>query len=213
MKTQIITIAHQKGGVGKTTIAINVQAEMQNALLIDLDSHQGLTVLNKLRPDDYKKLDVASIEDENHLEALVKNYAGQTILVDQGGFDSNYNRLVLSIADLIIIPCNQSPLEIMSLFRFDEILSEINNATGQTKKAHVLPCRHHVNKTQFDDFERSIAKSHNLILMKSRVPMRKDYMTSSECGLSVLEYPKSSEKSRGEVKNLCNEIKELLVRI
>ena len=47
MKGKIITIAHQKGGTGKSTISLNIAVELNNKYnlkIIDLDYQKSLTI-------------------------------------------------------------------------------------------------------------------------------------------------------------------------
>lgn len=51
---KIITVAHSKGGTGKTTTALQLAGELGITTLVDLDRHLCLATLNRLRPDDMK---------------------------------------------------------------------------------------------------------------------------------------------------------------
>jgi len=55
----VITVAQQKGGTGKTTLAANIGAALaatRRVALLDIDPQHSLTRWNALRPDSAAKL-------------------------------------------------------------------------------------------------------------------------------------------------------------
>ncbi|WP_162579977.1 AAA family ATPase, partial [Acinetobacter baumannii] len=99
---EIITIASRKGGVGKTTIAINMVVALSNkgkTLLVDADEQQSAMKWNKHRKE---KIDAISIHKDliAELEKLDGEY--QYILIDVAGRDSEIFREALLISDKLI---------------------------------------------------------------------------------------------------------------
>ncbi|MCW1341455.1 hypothetical protein OLP57_00750 [Campylobacter jejuni] len=46
---------------------------------------------------------------------IFRNKSTKTIVIDSGGFDSGFNRIILSASDKILTPFSDSPLEIYDL--------------------------------------------------------------------------------------------------
>lgn len=125
----IIVVAHNKGGVGKTSIALNLAASLKPSLIIDQDLHQGLAIINQLR---YKQLPVVTCETKSELiDALKKSDSNNDVLVDCGGFDSDLNRIAIAAADLVIVPANGDITEKIGLRRFDEMLIQLSEEMEQ----------------------------------------------------------------------------------
>lgn len=76
MKTSIITVANQKGGVAKTTSVCNLAASYalngNNVLVVDLDYQFNLTSLFNISKEDAEKNSIAKIISENaKLDSLI----------------------------------------------------------------------------------------------------------------------------------------------
>ena len=66
----VITVAHHKGGSGKTTQSMHIAGDLTPDEIIDLDVHEGISVLNKLRPDDCKLPVSVFTRSEEHTSEL-----------------------------------------------------------------------------------------------------------------------------------------------
>lgn len=205
----IIVVAHNKGGVGKTSIALNLAASLKPSLIIDQDLHQGLAIINQLR---YKQLPVVTCETKSELiDALKKSDSNNDVLVDCGGFDSDLNRIAVAAADLVIVPANGDITEKIGLRRFDEMLIQLSEEMEQHINVHVLFNRVHHAKRNFGEIEDFISSSKHMTRLNTVIPFRKVYPTAMEEGLSVIEYqPTKQSVAAKEVKSLAKEIKSLL---
>ncbi|MYM61600.1 AAA family ATPase [Vibrio sp. OCN044] len=208
---KIIAIAHQKGGVGKTTIALNISAVLKPDILIDQDLHSGLVVLSNVR-ESGEESNIVTCETKDELIAQLRQRDdGKNIMVDCGGFDSDLNRVVIAVADLIIVPCNGNITERIGLRMFETVLSEVGQEVGKNIKGHVLYCRHNPNKTRFEKVDEFLSHSNHMTRLASLVPQRADYESASEFGLGVVEYKRTKgSKAAREVMKLCEEIKSIL---
>lgn len=207
----IIAIAHNKGGVGKTTLAINLADGLKPDLVIDQDIHKSISVLNGIRPK-HQKLPVVHAETQAELISyLQQSDEGKTILIDCGGFDSDTNRLATAAADLVIVPANDDVTELIGLQSFDQVLSEISRNMGKHIHAKVVMCKTHPARSNFREMNNFLEKAQHLSRLNSIIPRRKDYPEAMFKGLGVLGIPaKKYGEAAKDMNDLITEIKELI---
>ncbi|MFZ3491348.1 ParA family protein [Vibrio harveyi] len=206
----IISTAHSKGGVGKTTTALNLAALLKPDLIIDQDLHKGLSILNAQREVPY---DVVADHDSKELISILREASelNKLVLIDCGGFDSDINRKAIAASDLVIVPANDGPTEVIGLTQFDKTLAQISEEFDVVINAKVLLTRVNPNRKYFEDIESFVNKSKRMTIFPCKLPTRKEYSIAMYEALGVIEHPatKYSVASR-EVKALACEIGELL---
>lgn len=203
----IISVAHQKGGVGKTTLTLSLQAVLNPDIIIDQDLHQSLIILNQLRDE---ALPIHHCETRDQLIDLLKQSdMGKTILIDCGGFDSDINRLAVAASDLVIVPANDDVTELIGLRHFNQVLTELSAEMGQHITANVLFNRVHPNRKKFADVDAFLANADHMTRFDAIIPMRKEYKLATAKGMGVTECKttKYSDAAR-EIKRLGEEIKQ-----
>lgn len=139
----IILIGSQKGGCGKSTIAINLAAYLahlgKDVILVDADRQQSaanwvkdrdLTTLPKVhciqRYDDVK----------NTLKDLAKRY--EYIIVDVAGHDSKELRTAMLVANLFIIPFRPSQFDLDTLPHLSEVIDQASSFNENLKSYGLL---------------------------------------------------------------------------
>ncbi|SGZ07752.1 Putative uncharacterized protein [Moritella viscosa] len=203
----IIAIAHNKGGVGKTTLSLNIAAILKPDIIIDQDTHQSLVILNQLR--DGTPLPVVTCNSRNKLiELLKKSNDNRHILIDCGGFDSDVNRLAVAAADMVIVPANDDTTELIGLRHFNQVLAEISAEMDDKIIAHVLFNRVHPNRKRFDDVEVFLDNAEHMTRLDTIIARRKQYPDAVAQGLGVTEYKATKHSAAArEIEQLVKEIK------
>lgn len=208
----IIAIAHNKGGVGKTTLALNLAATLKPDIIIDQDTHQNLVILNGLRE---QTMNIVICDDQHSLiKQLKKSELGQTILIDCGGFDSDINRVAIASADIIIVPANDDINELIGLRRFDQVLGELSEEINMHISAYVLFNRIHPQRKRFEEAEKFLSHAKHLTRLESVISRRKEYPLTAAKGYGVTECKatKYSDAAR-ETQRLSDEISTLMAKL
>ena len=206
--------SHQKGGVGKSTLAIN-HAYFKGCSIIDLDSQNSSMLFNQLRKmNDMKSIECFTADTVDEFKELVKDYKSNKenmIIIDSGGYDSEINRLALISADIIITPVGASQIELFGLQKFRNILNDASDATGTNVKTHVL-----INnvdsrsKKKISELREYIEKNEKYFnLLESVIHTRVDFKNAYGDGLTVKELDKES-KATQEIKSLTKEIDNII---
>ena len=210
----IVLYSHQKGGVGKSTLAIN-HAYSKGCSIIDLDSQNSSMLFNQLRKmQNRENIDCYTSNSINEFNEMIKPFKANKenmIIIDSGGYDSEINRLALISADIIITPVGASQIELFGLQKFRNILNEASEATGTNVKTHVL-----INnvdsrsKKKINELQEYISKNKNYFnLLDSIIHSRVDFKNAYGDGLTVEELDKDSKASQ-EIESLVNEINKII---
>lgn len=205
----IINFTHQKGGVGKSTLAINVAIKLE-ADILDLDSLNACVLFNNIRRLNGKG-DLTVIQAETAQEAMkiINEYkvSGKTLVVDSGGYDSEVNRIALLSSDVLITPVSPSQIEIFGLQKFIEILQESSEQLKATFMTNVIINNADVrSKSDVHKLKRFIAKNYKYLdAFSTVICSRVDFRRAYEMGLSVEELEKDS-KASNEIRLFCREI-------
>jgi len=134
----IITVAHQKGGVGKSTIATNLAVEMKLPI-IDLDSQHSCYLFSLLREEEHgKSLKVFTPQTPEEIKEILKKLPSDKVVVDSGGYDNDLNRFALLISDVVLTPVSPSQIEVFGLLRFAEIVKEAKKYNSSLKVCVVI---------------------------------------------------------------------------
>ncbi|ELJ9037776.1 ParA family protein [Campylobacter upsaliensis] len=183
---------------------------------IDLDGQNSITHLNSLRElNGLKPFEVLRFDNEKKLISYIEEVdEDKYVIIDSGGFDSLFNRLVLSVSDLIITPLADSPLELLRLIDFDKnIVSDIEKEIKHKIKLHILLNKINSSTKQITHIKEQLNSCKHCEFLNSIIRDRVIYKNSLIEAKGVLELKnekKSDMKAKEELENLFNELKKLL---
>jgi len=133
--SKIIAIANQKGGTGKTTTAVHLAYWLQtkgNVLVVDADAQQSSTTWIE---DLNLKSEIINDPDElfDRLPELAKEY--NFVVVDGPASMSETTRVILTRADIALIPCRPAGLDMHSTNRVIRLIRQARDLRGGLPKA------------------------------------------------------------------------------
>lgn len=129
--SKVITVFNQKGGVGKTTIAVHTAGVLARAghrvMLVDAD-HQGTAVnwISNAEEGHELPLRIASLSQagrklHTHIQPFIED--NDYIVIDcPPSKESNCTQSALLIADVAVMPINPSPADLWASTGAEELL-------------------------------------------------------------------------------------------
>lgn len=211
MSGKIITIGHQKGGVGKSTIASNLAVDLSKEFdvnVLDLDVQKSLSAFGVARgKNDLKFLSQPS--DKEELMKIMNNHKCGILLIDTGGFDMDIQRIAMYGADLILTPVSDSPMELHGLSVFSKTISKLRESRPEIKASIILNRVHPFAGKSLDELLNEITESEHFEALGAVLRDRKAYKEAFYFGKSVTEFQPDGEAA-GELKMLIDEIKRKL---
>ena len=210
---KILCVANEKGGTGKTTVAVNLGLiavhEGQRTLLIDADPQASAFAFYERRREneDLPTFQLVLKPSKNlhkDIQDLGKGF--DLVLIDVGGRDSKVFRSALLASDYILIPVQPSQLDLWGLSNTLEVLEEAQVFKRLDAKVllNMVPARARVTGEVME-----LLQETNIPTFTTTLGYRVAFREAITQGLSILELaPKS--KAAQEVKNLWKEVKEWL---
>ena len=215
----IISVVNEKGGSGKTTIAVNLAFKFAeqgiDTMLVDADPQRSVETLIDYRANNGLELPFTSVSRTgDSLAKEVRNLANKydSIIIDTGGRDSREMRQALLVSDIVLIPTiitsgfDQAVLnKMLNLISETLIMNENLKTLIVNNKASTNPMLQ--NKVQkFVDFLSEVELPQNVKLANIILHEREIYKNVIFDGKSVIEL--EDNKARDEVNALYKELLE-----
>lgn len=226
-QAHIITIANQKGGSGKSTIAVNLALRLLehtlSVLIMDTDSQKSIESFTNIRQDEDRessKLENFHLSNRtgNISESIKQNLKMYDyIIIDTGGIDSVESRKAMLFADCILLPTVPSQYDFDVLYSMLQTLSDITDINDEVK-VNVLMNKINPNPMlhkEISDFQNAItnvlsenlgAKLDRFILLENFLSERIAYKRAVSEGYGITEY--SDEKAKAEFERFFKEFVE-----
>ena len=205
----LLVVGGIKGGSGKSTIAVNLavaRAGKHKVLLVDGDDQESISDWYAERkssyPDLSPNLDFMQVAGESaHKPLLDIADRYDTIIVDTGGRDTNTQRAVLSIADLLLLPFQPRSVDIWTLKKVSVLIGKIQKVNSDLKCGGFVN-RAFANSTDNDNTMTAIFETDNIELIPIKIGDRKAFSNSFGAGLTVPEIKPKAEKAMEELQAL-----------
>lgn len=183
---QIITLAAQKGGVGKTTLAVNLAVAAQAAgiktALFDLDPQESATAWSERREAELPHVEPISARRlDQAIDAARANGFALTI-IDTPPAAGAEAAAAAQRADLVVIPCRPSLIDLDAIKRTAQLIA----STGRTGVV-VLNAAPPTASTLLDD-ARTLAEATGLRVARIVLRERSAYRAAWPYGLGVIEH-------------------------
>jgi chromosome partitioning protein len=114
-----ITILSQKGGAGKTTLAVHLAVAAQLAgfesAIIDLDQQASAEAWGEWREDEPPQVLAAKPATLKHELEKIERAGAEIVIIDTPGAADAASRQAAEVADLILIPCRPVGLDLHAI--------------------------------------------------------------------------------------------------
>jgi len=205
----IVAILNQKGGVGKTTITVNLARALQekynNILVIDSDTQGSARDWHAASNGELLKvigLDRPTLDKDIRL--FSESY--QWIIIDGSPHLENMAVSAIKCADIVLVPVQPSPYDIWASEDLIDLIKARQGVTNGKPKAAFLVSRQ-ISNTALGKEVREALSGYDMPVFKNGTFQRITYTKTAAIGSTVLDIDKNG-LAASEIKAITEELVE-----
>jgi chromosome partitioning protein len=194
----IIGVLNQKGGVGKTTIAVNVASVLaargRRVLLVDADPQGSAMAWSSARDIEplFPVVGMAKPTLHRELPEIARGY--DAVVVDGAPRVNELGRAALLACNTVLIPVQPSPYDVWATAQTVQLVREVQQFKPALTAAFVIN-RKIINTAIGRDVEAALAQF-DIPVLPTHLCQRVLYAESAGQGLSLTEAAPQSEAAR-----------------
>ncbi len=216
--TKIILVAAQKGGVGKSTTAVNIAAVLaqqgETPLLFDADEQPTATnwcIERNITYPTFPK--IIYRQDYGDIDYIFNEITDQYthIIVDAAGHDSVEMRAAMSVCDILLIPFKPSQADLDTLTHMAKVVSKAKLVNDNLKAyAFLSIAPTNSKRKEIEQSKAAINEFSEISLLNTVIHDRAVYIASISDGLGVVEMQGKSSSEIKAKEEMFSLVKEML---
>ena len=209
----IVTVGNTKGGVGKTTIAVNLAIaralDGHEVWLIDGDRQMTAQTSINIRSESGRDPGIAcsTYPDGPVLrnQVLLQKAKYEDIIIDAGGRDSSALRAALVLTDVLLVPFQPRSLDVWALDAIAALIEEARSVRDGLRCFAMLNLAD-PGEAARDNLDAAAAAADfpQFEYLAAPLRRRKAFANAIGAGLSVLELRPQDPKATAELKELVS---------
>lgn len=210
----VIVIGGEKGGTGKTTLAVNLaveRARTRSVLLVDADKQGSASQWAAIRSQQGRHSSgitcVAVYGDR--LSDQVRELAARwdDVLIDTRGADAPELRSAMLVADLLVTPVQASQFDLFAMGTTNALVAQARGFNrGLQALAVINRAPTHATASDADDAREALGELPNYRIADSIIRERKAFRRCASLGCSVAELDPLDSKAALEMAALAAEV-------
>lgn len=209
----ILTLAQTKGGVGKTTLAVNLVLarairDRRDVLLVDADEQGTAGDFTALRAATraeigYTAVQLSGAAVRSQVLLLAPKY--DDVVIDAGGRDTAGLRAALTVSDVALVPFQPRSFDVWTLDKVASLIAEARTINPGLRAAAIINSADPGGDDNRAAAE-ALAGNAEITYLPSPIGRRKAFPNAAAQGLSVLEVPHPDHKAVTEIKLLSDRL-------
>ena len=209
----VISFNSIKGGVGKSTLAVNFAAwlakEGHDVLLVDGDEQETASDFTAWREQTlgttgFTLVNMTGANLRKQVESMRSKY--DHIVIDTGGRDTTSQRAALSVADIAMIPFAPRSFDLWTINKVVEIIDEIQAVRTEPLLPYAFLSRADIKSADNREVSQALAGFEQLIFLPFPICNRKAFSNAAGVGLAVFEAEVPDLKAVAEINALFNHV-------
>jgi chromosome partitioning protein len=208
----ILAVGNIKGGVGKTTLALNFAIARANAgkdvLLIDGDEQHTAVTFTDLRTEllgapGYTAVSLQGTALRTQVRQLAPKY--DDIIIDVGGRDTGSLRAALLVSQTLLIPVQPRSFDIWAVDQMAELVQEAREINDDLRALAVLNAADAQGRDNADA-AKAIQEVEGITLLPVMIGRRKAFPNAAAGGKAVTEQNSKDTKATQELHALLEAV-------
>jgi chromosome partitioning protein len=192
----IISVVHQKGGVGKTTLSLNLAfclSENLKVAITDTDLQGSISEIEEF----IKGIDLVPLEEVKTQKLL----AYDVLIIDTPPYLTNKLQEIFLLSDFVLIPTKAGYLDALAVKATIGLYKEAKKQKPNLKAGMVLNMVMH--NTSLNNEVKEILADYDLPLLNTQITQRVSFARSP---MTNGIFNSEDEKAKTEIVNLADEI-------